>query len=153
MHMVQMMPLPLAVSCFSKIQIGFTFLVPAHPGSQRSVKWVLLLLLLFLLLFHSANMQSTFAACIVFTSCRFVTILLFNCLLATARQDSYMFLAQYLFKHELEIISTLLRWIRIPPPTAPPGESLCIKTGNQIGGWVYSRFDHVIHGGPKYTNF
>ena len=26
------MPLPLAVSCFSKIQIGFTFLVPAHPG-------------------------------------------------------------------------------------------------------------------------
>jgi len=34
-----------------------------------------------------------------------------------------------------------------------PGESLCIKTGNQIGGWVYSRFDHVIHGGQKYTNF
>jgi len=26
-------PLPLTVSCFSKIQIGFTFLVPAHPGS------------------------------------------------------------------------------------------------------------------------
>ena len=29
----QLMPLPLTVSCFSKIQIGFTFLVPAHPGS------------------------------------------------------------------------------------------------------------------------
>jgi len=30
------------VSCFSKIQIGFTFLVPAHPGSpgQRAVKRV-----------------------------------------------------------------------------------------------------------------
>ena len=27
------MPLPLTVSCFSKIQIGFTFLVPAHLGS------------------------------------------------------------------------------------------------------------------------
>jgi len=27
------MPLPLTVSCFSKIQIGFIFLVPAHPGS------------------------------------------------------------------------------------------------------------------------
>jgi len=27
------MPVPLTVSCFSKIQIGFTFLVPAHPGS------------------------------------------------------------------------------------------------------------------------
>ena len=31
--MAQLMPLPLAVFCFSKIQIGFTFLVPAHPGS------------------------------------------------------------------------------------------------------------------------
>jgi len=27
-----LMPLPLTVSCFSKIQTGFTFLVPAHPG-------------------------------------------------------------------------------------------------------------------------
>ena len=36
------MPVPLTVSCFSKIQIGFTFLVPAHPGSpwKRAVKWV-----------------------------------------------------------------------------------------------------------------
>jgi len=33
---------PLTVSCFSKIQIGFTFLVPAYPGSpgQRAVKRV-----------------------------------------------------------------------------------------------------------------
>jgi len=30
-----LMPLPLTVSCFSKIQIGFTFLVPAHPDSPR----------------------------------------------------------------------------------------------------------------------
>ena len=35
LHMAQLMPLPLTVSCFSKIQIGFTFLVPAHPGSLR----------------------------------------------------------------------------------------------------------------------
>ena len=36
------MPLPLNVSCFSKVQIGFTFLVPAHPGSpgQRAVERV-----------------------------------------------------------------------------------------------------------------
>ena len=36
------MPLPLTVSCFSKIQIGFAFLVPAHPGSpgQWAVKRV-----------------------------------------------------------------------------------------------------------------
>ena len=33
LHMAQLMPLPLTVSCFSKMQIGFTFLVPAHPGS------------------------------------------------------------------------------------------------------------------------
>ena len=33
LHMAQLMPLPLTVSCFSKIQIGFTFLVPAHVGS------------------------------------------------------------------------------------------------------------------------
>jgi len=40
LHMVQLMPLPLTVSCFSKIQIGFTFLIPAHldsPG-KRAVK-------------------------------------------------------------------------------------------------------------------
>jgi len=33
LHMAQLMPLPLTVSCFSKIQIGFTFLVPAHLDS------------------------------------------------------------------------------------------------------------------------
>jgi len=33
LYMAQLMPLPLTVSCFSKIQIGFTFLVPAYPGS------------------------------------------------------------------------------------------------------------------------
>jgi len=32
LHMAQRIPLPLTVTCFSKIQIGFTFLVPAHPG-------------------------------------------------------------------------------------------------------------------------
>ena len=40
--MAQLMSLPLTISCSSKIQIGFTFLVPAHLGSpgQRAVKWV-----------------------------------------------------------------------------------------------------------------
>ena len=33
LHMAELMPLPLNVSCFSKIQIGVTFLVLAHPGS------------------------------------------------------------------------------------------------------------------------
>ena len=41
-EVVQRMPLPLIVSCFNKIQIGFTFLEPAHPGSpgQRAIKWM-----------------------------------------------------------------------------------------------------------------
>ena len=40
LHMAQLMPLPLTVFCFSKIQIGFAFLVPAYPGNpgQRAVK-------------------------------------------------------------------------------------------------------------------
>jgi len=42
LHTAQLMPLPLTVSCSSKIQIGFAFLVLAHPGSpgQRAVKRV-----------------------------------------------------------------------------------------------------------------
>ena len=40
LHMAQRILLPLTVSCSSKIQIGFTFLVPAHPGGpgQRAVE-------------------------------------------------------------------------------------------------------------------
>jgi len=34
-YMAQLMPLPLTVSCSSKIQIGFTFVVPAHLGTMR----------------------------------------------------------------------------------------------------------------------
>ena len=42
LHMAQLMPLPFTVSCLSKIQIGFTFLVPAHLGSlgQWAIKRV-----------------------------------------------------------------------------------------------------------------
>ena len=46
LHMAHLIPLPLAVSYFSKIQIGFTFLVLAHLGSpgQRAIKRVCVLL-------------------------------------------------------------------------------------------------------------
>ena len=40
LNMAQLMPLPLTVSCLSKIHIGFTFLVLAHlgsPGKRASV--------------------------------------------------------------------------------------------------------------------
>jgi len=42
LHMAQLMPLPLTVSCFSKIQIGFTSLVLAYLGSpgKRAIKRV-----------------------------------------------------------------------------------------------------------------
>jgi len=42
LHMAQLMLLPLTISCSSEVQIGFTFLVPSHPGSpgQRAVKRV-----------------------------------------------------------------------------------------------------------------
>ena len=42
LHMAQLMSVPLTVSCFSKIQTGLTFLVPAHLGSpgQKAVKRV-----------------------------------------------------------------------------------------------------------------
>ena len=42
LHISQLMPLPLTVSCSSKIQIGFTFLVLAHLGSpgKRAVRCV-----------------------------------------------------------------------------------------------------------------
>jgi len=40
--MAQLMPLPLTVSCFNIIQIGFTFLVPAYPGcpGKEAIKWL-----------------------------------------------------------------------------------------------------------------
>jgi len=45
--MAQLMPLPLTVSCSIKIQIGFAFLVPAHPGNpgQRAVKRVMMMMM------------------------------------------------------------------------------------------------------------
>ena len=56
LHTAQLMPLPLTVSCFSKIQIGFTFLVPAPLGSpgQRAVKQVCVC--------HSTNHRPLYAA-------------------------------------------------------------------------------------------
>jgi len=61
LHTAQLMPLPLIVCCFSKIQIGFTFLVPAHPGSpgQRAIKRVCVLMLYYEIQWHIAD-DSTF---------------------------------------------------------------------------------------------
>jgi len=42
LHVAQLMQLPLTVSCFSKIRIGFNLLVLAHPGilGKKAVKRV-----------------------------------------------------------------------------------------------------------------
>jgi len=43
LHLAQLMPLPLTVTCFSKILTGFAFLVPVYlgrPGKRAAVKRV-----------------------------------------------------------------------------------------------------------------
>jgi len=63
LHMAQLMPLPLTVSCSSKIQIGFIFLVPAHPGSpgKRAVKRVYVTLFFLIMLEILVLLTSTMA--------------------------------------------------------------------------------------------
>ena len=62
LHMTQLMPLPLTVSCFSKIQIGFAFLVPADLGSpgQRAVKRVCVCVLICHMLVNDRLSYDTF---------------------------------------------------------------------------------------------
>jgi len=59
LHIAQLMPLTLIVSCFSKIQMGFTFLVPAHLGSpgKRAVKRVCVCACFLTLMFHTVVHQ------------------------------------------------------------------------------------------------
>jgi len=60
LHTAQLMPTPLTVSCFSKIQIGFTFLLLAHLGSlrQRAVQHVCVcVLLMYVLIVTSGSLQ------------------------------------------------------------------------------------------------
>ena len=60
LHTAQLMPLPLTASCFSKTQIGFTFLVPAHLGSpgQRAIKRVCVCVLYLANPDHDSDFQS-----------------------------------------------------------------------------------------------
>jgi len=54
LHIAQLLSLPLTISCFSKIQIGFTFLVPANPGSpgKKAVKRVCVFFFLILVYYY-----------------------------------------------------------------------------------------------------
>ena len=67
LHMAQLMPLPLTVSRSSKIQIGFTFQVPAYPGcpGKEAVKWLLLVVVVKI----AAGSQLASSSCVV--ACHF----------------------------------------------------------------------------------
>ena len=66
LHMAQLMPLPLTVSCFSKIQIGFTFLVLAYPGSpgQKAIKHVCVCVCVFIDIWQPRTRLHTHKSCI-----------------------------------------------------------------------------------------
>ena len=82
LHMAQLMPLPLTVSCFSEIQIGFTFLVLADPGSpgKRAVKWVCVCVTLFAHFLENLEMSGNLTAVVEMSGDNLVTE---NCLLLT----------------------------------------------------------------------
>ena len=69
--LAQLMSLPLTVSCFSKIQIGFTFLVPAHPGSpeQRAIKQLCVCVCAVLMLYIPALLASLVSCQVVSGTC------------------------------------------------------------------------------------
>jgi len=90
LHMAQLMPLPLTVSCFSKIQIGFSFLVPAHPGSlgQRAVKRVCVCVCVKRSLYKFHKMHS-----LVSEICKFKDYQFENQLASTGNQLPYLLAA------------------------------------------------------------
>jgi len=65
LHMAQLMPLPLTVSCFGKLQIGFTFMVLAHLGSpgKTAVKRARM----------RARMRACVRACVTFRCLSFIS--------------------------------------------------------------------------------
>ena len=78
LFMAQLMPLPLTVSCFSEIQIGFTFLVPSYLGclSKRAVKRVCVCVLFYFLCHITwlAPMRPVAAVQLAWSVCRCVGV-------------------------------------------------------------------------------
>ena len=74
LHMTQLKPLPLTVSCFSKIQIGFTFLVPAHLGSpgKRALKRVCVCVCVCVCVSYSYCIRPTFSPAVGLVICSYV---------------------------------------------------------------------------------
>ena len=90
LHMAQLMPLPLTVSCFSKIQIGFTFLVPAHLGSpeKRAVKRVYVCVgeTFVFLSYLARKLQTCYVG---------MTVLLYSCITKSASLQTDVFAQSY----------------------------------------------------------
>jgi len=64
LHTAQLMPLPLTVSCFSKIHTGFTFLVPAHLGSpgQRAIPRVCVCVIIIIIIMFECGSPRPFSS-------------------------------------------------------------------------------------------
>jgi len=79
LHMSQLMPLPLTVSCFSKIQTGFTFLVPAHLGGpgKRAVKWVYVIIHVYTVVGSVQNLAAFLNRFRLFF-CRFISLITYT---------------------------------------------------------------------------
>ena len=80
LHMAQLMPLSLTVSCFSKIQIGFTLLVPAHlgsPGKEPLNAGVCVCVALTVLLYSRVSLMG--ARSIMFATCPSVCLCVLVC--------------------------------------------------------------------------
>jgi len=110
LHTAQLMPLPLTVSCFTKIQIGVTFLVPAHPGSpaKRAVKR----LCVCVCCMHLIHATYCYINC--YTHCTFVSVgILEDC-------------EKWLYQSWASLGSILMGpkqlWIRWRYTLAPPGK-------------------------------
>ena len=115
LHTAHLMPLPLTVSCFSKIQIGFTFLVLAHPGShgQRAIKWVCVCVVLYAYLVSLYFSSFAFVlysspSCFLSLSLLFQWLFVFTCSLSTSHSLPFLLYPCRLFHlvHLLSISST-----------------------------------------------
>ena len=71
LHTAQLMPLPLTASCFRKIPIGFTFLVPApaHLGSPRKMAVKRVCVCVFLVPAHLGNPGQSTIICVCVRAC------------------------------------------------------------------------------------
>jgi len=110
LHMAQLMPLPLplTVSCFSKIQIGFTFLVLADMGSprKRAIKLVYVRVCVFVCVL--CFLQITFPHNVVSLSIlSFMVFLVFFTCLTILYLDTFLLLLPALCKVQAAVFNRL----------------------------------------------